>query len=120
MQLDLRTKALDLTTELQEYVAKRLRFALDRHTEHVRRIEVSLEDVNGPRGGVDKACRIHVLSSAGTLHVRELQADIRTAVDVGADRIGKLIAHRLARSLRRSRPRRTVATLAPDFIPLPA
>lgn len=120
MKFDLRTKALDLTAELQDYVAKRLRFALDRHVEHVHRIDVSLEDINGPRGGIDKACRIHVQSSAGVLHVRELQADIRTAIDVGADRIGKLIAHRLARTLRRARPRRGLSSLAPDFVPLPA
>lgn len=120
MKFDLRSKALDLTAELQDYVAKRLSFALDRHAEHVRRIDVSLEDINGPRGGIDKACRIHVLSSAGTLHVHELQADVRTAIDIGADRIGKLIAHRLARTLRRSRPRRSLAALAPDFVPLPA
>lgn len=120
MKLDLRAKALDLSAELRDYVAKRLNFALDRHSEHVRRIDVMIEDVNGPRGGIDKACRVHVTLNSGTVFVRELQADVKTAVDVSADRIGKLIAHRLARVLKRSRPKRSVAMLAPDFIPLPA
>jgi len=120
MKFDLRAKALDLSSDLRDYVAKRLNFALDRHTEHVRRVDVMLEDVNGPRGGIDKSCRIHVTLSTGSVFVRELQADVRTAVDVSADKIGKLIAHRLARVLKRSRLKRTVAMLAPDLIPLPA
>lgn len=121
MKFDLRTKALDLTSELRDYVARRLQFALGRHAEHVRRVDITLEDINGPRGGVDKACRIHVtLAHAGTLHVAELQADVRTAIDLGADRVGQLIAHKLARILRRPKSRRSLASLSPDFIPLPA
>jgi ribosomal subunit interface protein len=121
MRFDIRAKALDITGELREYVARRLSFALGRHADHVRRIDIALEDVNGPRGGVDKACRIHVtLDGAGSLHVRELQADVHTAVDRSADRIGHLIAQKLTRAIKTQRKRRTVAALSPDFVPLPA
>ena len=41
-------------------IRERLEFALGRFSGRVRSLSVRFTDVNGPRGGRDKACRIHV------------------------------------------------------------
>jgi CBS domain-containing protein len=53
------------------------KFALD-----IERTSVRVEDVNGPRGGVDKLCRIKVvLSGLPSVVVEEQDHDLRTAID---------------------------------------
>lgn len=39
---------------LRQYVERRLRFALGRFAHRLDQLQVRLEDVNGPRGGLDQ------------------------------------------------------------------
>lgn len=55
-----------------ELVRTRLEFALGRFTGRVRSLRVTLKDLNGPRGGLDKHCRIAIrLDRQGRLIVVE-------------------------------------------------
>lgn len=55
-----------------ELVRTRLEFALGRFTGRVRSLRVTLKDLNGPRGGLDKYCRIAIrLDRQGRLIVVE-------------------------------------------------
>lgn len=45
---------------LRDFAERRLEYALGRFAARLRNIEVWLDDVNGPRRGVDKRCRIGV------------------------------------------------------------
>ena len=48
------------------HLERRLQFALARFSGHIQRVQVVLEDQNGPRGGLDKHCRVVVrLREAG-------------------------------------------------------
>jgi hypothetical protein len=48
----------------------------------IERISVRVEDVNGPRGGVDRACRVKVvLSALPSIVVVEQDASLAAAVD---------------------------------------
>ena len=99
MQLKMQVRNTGATNNLRSYVERRLGFALDRFEQRIRRVSICLADLNGPRGGVDKVCRIQAqVSLAGTLTVEERSADIYRAVD-GA-------AHRLQKSVRRTLRRR--------------
>jgi putative sigma-54 modulation protein len=53
MEIVIRTRQLDLTPALRDHVRRRLAFALGRLGPAVRAVQVTLADVNGPRGGVD-------------------------------------------------------------------
>ena len=44
--------------DLPEHIERRLRFALARFGNRVERVIVFLQDRNGPKGGIDKVCRI--------------------------------------------------------------
>jgi ribosome-associated translation inhibitor RaiA len=60
MQLEMRGVNYKLDDELREHIERRLRFALGRFAARIDRLMVRLSDVNGPRGGIDKRCRIVV------------------------------------------------------------
>ncbi|PZP64484.1 MAG: hypothetical protein DI596_01835 [Azospira oryzae] len=48
MQIDIQARDFTLTEGLRAHVERRLRFALTRYRDCVRRITVRLADVNGP------------------------------------------------------------------------
>ena len=58
MQIQIQTSDLETPTGWREQVEKRVRFVLRRLRHGIRHARVSLRDVNGPRGGVDKECRV--------------------------------------------------------------
>ena len=60
MQLEMRGVNYELNDELRDHIERRLRFALRRFATRIDRLTVRLSDVNGPRGGIDKRCRIAV------------------------------------------------------------
>jgi hypothetical protein len=70
--------------------------ALGRFERRVRTIHVWLEDVNGPRGGIDIRCRIDIdLRPRGTFSVAALAADELTATAEAAVRARELVDRRI-------------------------
>ncbi|HEX6616224.1 MAG TPA: HPF/RaiA family ribosome-associated protein [Gemmatimonadales bacterium] len=81
-----------LSDGLRGHVRRRLGSAVGRLREHVHEIQVRLSDVNGPRGGVDKRCRI-LLSGVrgGVIVVQGTAANFYQAVDAAADRSARAV-----------------------------
>ena len=106
--------------DLPEHIERRLRFALVRFGRRIEKVFVFLHDSNGPRGGVDKVCRILVKTrGCGAVVVTETDAQWVAAVDRATTRIG----HSVARHIDRTRQRRGVSARmpgAPDREALPA
>lgn len=91
--------------ELETHVERRLRFALTRFSGRIGRVSVFLADQNGPRGGIDKTCRIVVRLRAGGDVVAEVSdVDWEVAVDRATTRIGHTTGRELSRrrSVRRA------------------
>ena len=98
MRIEVRGRHLAETADLQRHVERRLRFALGRFSGAVGRVTVRVEDVNGPRGGVDKRCRLVVaLAPHGELIIEDEDADVRALLDRSADRAGRAVERRLGR-----------------------
>ena len=76
-----------------ELVRKRLEFALGRFTGRVRSLHVTLKDLNGPRGGLDKHCRIAIrLERRGRLIViDDLDAEPEVAISRAAERASRAV-----------------------------
>jgi hypothetical protein len=92
--------------ELAELAVQRLRFALRRHRPRVPQATVALSDVNGPRGGVDKRCRVELgTDGAGRLVVSAVAGDWRSALDRALARATRLLSQLgpRGRRLRRGR-----------------
>jgi ribosomal subunit interface protein len=98
MHADIRTQGFDLTDGIRDHTRRRLAYALGRSTHHVNRVAVLLADINGPRGGVDKRCRIRVrLAPYLEVMVEDTQADLYAAIDRATERIGRTVVRSVAR-----------------------
>jgi putative sigma-54 modulation protein len=96
MQIDIQSRGFQLTDALHEHIVRRLRFSLTHATDQVQRVTVRLSDVNGPRGGVDKRCAIHVVLNGRAEVVNEdTEADLYIAVNRATDRVGRTVLRRL-------------------------
>jgi putative sigma-54 modulation protein len=93
MELAVRTRNLPLTEPIEMLVRQRLGFALGRHASEIRRVDVELADINGPRGGIDKRCRVDViLSHGGRIRAESTDLRVRDAIDGAARRVGRRVA----------------------------
>lgn len=66
----------------RDSIRRKLGRKLGKFADDIERTSVRVEDVNGPRGGIDKLCRIKVVMSGMPSVVAEDQDhDLRTAID---------------------------------------
>lgn len=113
MHIDMQSQDFALTDALRGHAERRLAFSLGRSADQVGRVAVVLADINGPRGGIDKRCRIRVkLSPALEVVVEDTQPDMYAAIDRAAERIGRAVA----RNLRRKRHARFVPRTLRDMV----
>lgn len=98
MKISVRTRNIPWNDELQKQVERIITFAVDRHASRVIQISVTLTDLNGPRGGIDKVCQI-TADLRGTLPVLILERgdDLLAATNRAARRLGYRIAKRIRR-----------------------
>lgn len=85
--------------QLVDYVRASIAFALDRFEDRVRDVRVVIEDVNGPRGGIDKEVRI-VLTGHGELTqlvVSAVDSKVEAAVATAVDRVQRCLSRTLDR-----------------------
>lgn len=82
-----------LTDDLRQLAERRLLFALSRFADRIDTVDLVVGDENGPRGGVDKSCRVHVrLLRAKDVIVRDRDADMATCLSRVAERTGRTVA----------------------------
>lgn len=99
MQIDIRPLNLALDPAARARIAKRARFALERLAARVRRVEIRLADINGPRGGIDKRCRVLVhLDGAPPMLVQEQGDSLPALVDRALDRAGRAVRKRVGQT----------------------
>ena len=60
MYVKIQSRNIEISQTFEEWIERRLHFALSRFSSRIRRINTILEDINGPRGGEDQRCRIEV------------------------------------------------------------
>jgi putative sigma-54 modulation protein len=82
--------------EIREFAEQRIRFALDRFR-GLRRIVVSIQDVNGPRGGRDKACRVVAEFDFANVIVEEVQEIWQSSLARALRRVAQNAARKLRR-----------------------
>jgi hypothetical protein len=102
MNLDVRPQGIEIDEEVREHLKRRLEFVLGRFSRRVERIQVFLVEQNGPRGGIDKLCRI-LVRVRGLQHVvvEDRDANLVPLIDRTANRMGQVVRRELGRSLSR-------------------
>jgi ribosome-associated translation inhibitor RaiA len=102
---NVRTSGMGISSRDRAYIRRRLGMRLSKFSSAVERVTVRIEDVNGPRGGVDTLCKAKVvLTGLPSVVVQRMHQDTRAAVDGVLDATERAVRRVLGR--RRSIPRR--------------
>jgi putative sigma-54 modulation protein len=99
MKVLLRGAHLSLTDGVKAYVQKHLVEPMERfYQDEAAELDIHLGDSNGPKGGVDKECRVTVrLPGLPSVHVDEAAETIHQAIDAARDRLEKVLKRQLER-----------------------
>jgi len=98
MKIQVNARHLAMTKELKKYVKRRLKFALGSRFDQVQRVEVTLSDINGPKGGEDKRCQMLLKIKGQTdVVIEDIQSHVYAAVDRAANRASQTVTKRLDR-----------------------
>jgi len=102
MHIVTQARGFDLSEEVRQHVHRRLGFSIDWAHDRVNSVSVILSDINGPRGGKDKRCRIQLaIAGVADVLIDDTQADLYLAIDRAVDRAGRTLARRVARQRQR-------------------
>ena len=105
MKIEIRCLNEPIGRSHRNYIERRLFFALGRFGDRIQRVMVRLEDMNGPRGGLDKRCHIEVrMPGRNVLVVDVRDVEIDPAVSRAADRIARRVRDQI--TTRRARRHR--------------
>ncbi len=97
--LSVRTSGLAIDPDLRRHIHSRLGLRLGKFAAHIERLTVRFEDVNGPRGGIDVACRIKaVVSGLPSVVVSELAGDPVQAFDLAGQRFERVVRRSIDRA----------------------
>lgn len=90
----------------REYLRRKLNRVLEKFAAAIERTSVRLEDVNGPRGGIDKRCQVKIIvRGLPTVYVDERDSSVQAAIDRALARASHAVRQSLQRRLtRRIRP----------------
>jgi putative sigma-54 modulation protein len=101
MNIQIRGIGIPPTEALSAHVKRRIAFSLSRFYARIERVVVRLSDLNGPKGGTDKVCRVSfTVNGLSPDCVEARDADLYSAVDLAFARAGR----RVARMLEQSKP----------------
>lgn len=95
---------------IRRFAEHRMSFALDR-LRNMRHISISIQDMNGPKGGIDKHCRIVAQFGFSDIVIEELQPTWQSATARAIHRLARKAAQEMQRA-RRSAPHRRRRSIA--------
>jgi len=116
MKTHIHAKGFDLTDGIRSHIDKRIHLSLSRMQEHIISIEVHLADINGPKGGIDKQCKVLIHSKNITsITIRGTKDDLYEAIDHAINRASHSLVRKVSRMQKLSRiTRRMNVFKAPD------
>lgn len=99
--IDVHVQGIDRSPDGLKETAKIQRtytFALDRFVHTVREVQVWCSDVNGPRGGLDKACRVQLrLYPRGMLTAKSSGESFVQAAKEACNKVKALLTKKLSK-----------------------
>jgi len=99
MTLEVRSRGFKLSEALQLHIERRIEFAIDRFAHRVSSVTARVTCRKNGHTNQDQLCTLEVrLIPFGSVVIEERNADLYTAVDKAADRLGAGIARLLNRT----------------------
>ncbi|GAA4463420.1 HPF/RaiA family ribosome-associated protein [Novipirellula rosea] len=113
MKLVISSNRVAVGNKLRNYIESRLQQSFQRLDRWVQKVSVCLDDINGPRGGVCKQCRLVVtLNGAETVVVTETGSSVGASVSKAIRRAGFAMTKRV-----KSRQDRRVKKISHRHLP---
>lgn len=98
MDIKILSRNVVLTDAQSETIERRVQFALGRFASEVRTVQLTLTDVNGPKGGSDVLCRVKVvLKGSGDVNVSGTDVSVEVVVASVVDRAARTLSRMLDR-----------------------
>jgi putative sigma-54 modulation protein len=102
VDIQLRTQEIEIPRNGVRDLSRRLADRFSGMAFRIARLHVTLKDVNGPRGGLDKVCILRAeLAGGGEILVRDRSSHLRRAID----RCARRLKHAVGRETRRRKSR---------------
>jgi putative sigma-54 modulation protein len=110
MKSQVRFHGVETSESLREYAARRIHLHLSRFGRDLTVVVVRIADVNGPKGGRDKRCRVSVRGPRiGSTTLDEYSGDFWSAVDLALERAAQKVGRALEKARSLTRSQRTVS-----------
>ena len=98
MNLHIQSKTFSLTGALKQYVKRKVDSVIQQRADHIQRINVNLSDINGPHGGIDKRCQVHlVIPRMPDIVIQDTQSNLYSAIDSAISRAKVALSRKLTR-----------------------
>jgi putative sigma-54 modulation protein len=98
MNMHIQTRGFIATDAIRDYAVRRLQFVLSSHADVVN-VDMTLADVNGPKGGRDKCCKIRLsVSGEAPIHIEDMNDDMYAAIDSATERCKRTLVRRVTRA----------------------
>jgi ribosomal subunit interface protein len=109
MLINIQSRQFSLSSALSDYVKSKIRVKLGRYETKLSKIDVILFDVNGPKGGEDKCCKIMIrLNNSPSIVVQETAEDLYAGINTCALRARRAVDRQLSVSSRARRKLRNM------------
>ncbi|MFT5924229.1 MAG: ribosomal subunit interface protein [Paraglaciecola sp.] len=96
MLLHIQSKHFSLSEALNKYVKNKVQIMLGRYEAKIIRVDVTLFDINGPKGGEDKCCRIVArINGASSIIIQETAEDLYDAINTCSRRGRRAVKRQL-------------------------
>ena len=96
--IDIQVQHFSLTEAMESYIKQKLEPIQTHYGDRILSINVHLSDINGPKGGVNKQCLIHIdLQKLPTVVVEDTKDNLYSAVDNCCQRAERAVRKSLER-----------------------
>lgn len=103
MKIEIRKMSQINDAALSDHAKNKAFLKFERFRKHLKSVKIRIEDLNGPKGGVDKSCRLEITSIYGDKIVEVRDTDFYAAVDRALETAEYVIRKLVQKHVLRSR-----------------
>ena len=97
MLVNIQYRHFSLSAALSKYVKSKIQIMLSRYESKIISINVSLFDINGPKGGEDKCCKIVIkINGATSIVVQQTAEDLYNAINTCSRRVRRAVKRQIS------------------------
>jgi len=90
--IDIQARNFTLTEAIENHIREKLEPMIQHFGDRILFVEVHLSDDNGPKGGIDKHCHIHVgMKKLPTVVIEDSEENMYAAIDIAAHRAERAV-----------------------------